>query len=392
MKILYVSGEDPRDTSFGSPQRNNRLWRALQEIGEVYAICLYPKEGKISDRLIAVKPVDRNKGRKRLANKVVNKFWFTLFPNARKYYPFAFEFSLDIKKEFALPSSFTFDIVVSRYIDPAVTFHLWDIAPLYVDIDDHPIQTLETRDKYEYPSWKRPLLSFLQKTIFHIVERNMTGGWIANPEQTSLVKAKNPILPLKNIPQYPSERYCPESDREPYIFSVGFMSYSPNYLGVDKFINEVWQSVHLKYPTLTYKIVGKGAPVEYVERWSRIQGVEYLGYVDDLEHLYEKALATVVAVDAGGGTCIKTLESLVFSRICLSRPFGVRGYEQEANKGTCGLFVYNSYDDFVTLLENVVLEPSVRYENEKKARSFVTQSFSEQSFFEEVKNAFAPLK
>ena len=34
----------------------------------------------------------------------------------------------------------------------------------------------------------------------------------------------------------------------------------------------------------------------------------------------------------------------------------------------------------------------LRYENEKKARSFVTQSFSEQSFFEEVKNAFAPLK
>ncbi len=389
MNILYVSGEDPRDTSFGSPQRNNRLWRALQEIGEVYAICLYPKEGKISDRLIAVKPVDRNKGWKRLANKVVNKFWFMLFPNARKYYPFAFEFSLDIKKEFALPSSFTFDIVVSRYIDPAVTFHLWDIAPLYVDIDDHPIQTLETRDKYEYPSWKRPLFSFLQKTIFHIVERNMTGGWIANPEQTSLVKAKNPILPLKNIPQYPSERYSSESDRESYIFSVGFMSYSPNYLGVDKFINEVWQSVHLKYPTLTYKIAGKGAPVEYVEKWSRIPGVEYLGYVDDLEHLYEKALATVVPVDSGGGTCIKTLESLAYSRVCLSRPFGVRGLGQDVNNVRGGLFVYKSSDDFVTLLKDVVLDSSVRAENEKMTKFFVVRNFSEQSFFEEIKSAFS---
>lgn len=388
MKILYVSGEDPRDTSFGSPQRNNRLWRALQEIGEVYAICLYPKEGKISDRLIAVKPVDRNKGWKRLANKVVNKFWFTLFPNARKYYPFAFEFSLDIKKEFALPLSFSFDIVVSRYIDPAVIFHLWNIAPLYVDIDDHPIQTLETRDKYEYPSWKRPLLSFLQKKIFHIVERNMTGGWIANPEQTSLVKAKNPILPLKNIPQYPSERYCPESDREPYIFSVGFMSYSPNYLGVDKFINEVWQSVHLKYPTLTYKIAGKGAPVEYVEKWNRIPGVEYLGYVADLEHLYEKALATVVPVDSGGGTCIKTLESLAFSRICLSRPFGVRGLEEEVVSMDKGLFVYETAFDFVSLFEKYIKDEIQRSESELQGYIYVSEKYSEESFFREVKSGF----
>ena len=38
MNILYLSEPDPRMTHFGGAQRTNYIWRALQEVGDVYTM------------------------------------------------------------------------------------------------------------------------------------------------------------------------------------------------------------------------------------------------------------------------------------------------------------------------------------------------------------------
>ena len=381
MNILYVSGHDPRDVSFGSPQRTNMLWRALQQIGDVYAICYYQNNNRLTDRIVASRFAPP-KGWRNMCNRFFNKFWFLFDKDAVKMYPFGYCFSYE--KPFG---DVKFDAVVCRYIEPAAMLHLWKIAPLYVDFDDDPIQAFKTRDALRLPKWKRPIALLLLRLIVRIVKHKMTAGWIANPEQSSVFK-KRPILPLDNIPHFPSEGYNPKSEREPYIFSVGFMEYPPNYLGVDEFVHTIWKTLHEQYPNLHYLIVGKGAPEEYIERWNQTPGVKYMGFVEDLESIYEKALATVVAVDSGSGTCIKTLESLAHSRVCLSRPFGARGIGNNMKTNQAGIFVYDNYSDFVSHFYLSVLNEKQRVLSEESAKRYCLSSFTLVSFFKQVWSAF----
>lgn len=382
MNILYVSGHDPRDVSFGSPQRTNMLWNTLQQIGDVYAICYYQANCRLTDRIVASRFASP-KGWRNLCNRFFNKFWFLFDKDAVKMYPFGYKFAYE--KPFG---DIKFDAVVCRYVEPAAMLHLWKIAPLYVDFDDDPIQAFKTRDALRLPKWKRPMALLLLRLIVRIVKHKMTAGWIANPEQSSVFK-KRPILPLNNIPHFPSKGYNPNSEREPYIFSVGFMEYPPNYLGVDEFVHTIWKPLHEQYPNQHYLIVGKGAPKEYVERWNQTPGVKYMGFVEDLESIYEKALATVVAVDSGSGTCIKTLESLAHSRVCLSRPFGARGLEKIVANKSIGLFVFETINDFEHLFKKHVMDESHRVTEEKTGFDYCKLNYSEHSFCQEVKQAFS---
>lgn len=377
MNILYVCGHDPRERSFGGPQRTNLLWESLKEIGEVYSICLYPNAGILDDRIVAVKAV-KPKGIKLFVNKIVNKIWEIFDKDGKKLLPFASLFSI----ENPYPGV-KFDIVVCRYCEPAALFHLWEFAPLYIDIDDHPIEAFSTRDKLLLKKWQRPFAHCLQQLEFHVLLKKMAGGWIANPEQVKLFNRSQQVISLRNLPNSPASRYNPNADRGTYVFSIGFMEYQPNYLGVEAFLHDIWPKVHEAYPELRYLIGGKNAPIEYQKRWNAIPGVSYLGYVDNLDSLYESALATVVPVEQGSGTCIKTLESLAYSRVCLCKPFGCRGIEKEASNGN-GLLVYETKEDFLEQL-NFVLDDKKRYVAEQNAAAFTRRNYSIGAFKASVK-------
>lgn len=77
-------------------------------------------------------------------------------------------------------------------------------------------------------------------------------------------------------------------ERNRYIFTVGLMSYRPNYEGVDSFLMKIWPQVHSLYPALKYKVVGKGLPDRYAQKWLAIPGVQVLGFVDDIRSVYAK--------------------------------------------------------------------------------------------------------
>ena len=382
MNILYVCGHDPHDQSFGGAQRTHLLWKALQEVGEVYTVCYYHHEGKISERIVAI-DIKNPTGKRSWVNRGIRRIWDLFDREGKKILPVPATFSI----ETPFPD-IHFDAVVCRYCEPASLFHLWKIAPLYIDVDDHPIQAFETRDSLLLKKWQRPIAALLQKLEFHLIERHTTGGWIANPDQVSQLRFKKKAIALKNVSSTPSKKYISNVNRRNYLFSVGFMQYQPNYLGIHRFLTEVWPVVYEKHPELKYYIVGKNAPSDYVKQWEDMNGVEYLGFVDNLEELYQYSLATVVAVDQGSGTCIKTLESMSFSRICLARPFGIRGLESEAYNGKNGLHVYHNSAEFLSLLDKVVLEESERNLQEQRAKQFIEKNYSFELFKASVKQAF----
>ena len=160
--------------------------------------------------------------------------------------------------------------------------------------------------------------------------------------------------------------------------SVGMMAYEPNFLGVDRFLAQIWPDVRKAYPDLECRIVGPGLPEACLRKWRAIPGVRYLGPVDDLSVQYAAALAVVVPVDMGGGTCIKTREALAYARVCLSTEFGARGLDLQDSK-THGLLVYHDAEEFMAGLKDA-LDEKWRGDAEKAARWFAEERFSRASF------------
>ena len=382
MNILYLSERDPRDNNFGGAQRTNFIWKALQKLGNVYCVyyTFYEEDTEIAPNIWRLKKnID-------LDNK--QYFWYRVWRkllknlNVLPLWPTAPRSKKSPEELFGVK----FDIVVARYCFDLSEMHLWNYPKVYVDFDDHPMEMFNTIKKNEVNYLLRSLSRFIIKQQLNFLERKITFGWISNPEQVKMFSNKNIILPLKNIALEPSNQYNPRSIRTPKLITVGVMSYFPNYSGVEKFLNEIWPTFHNTHPDIEYHIIGKDVPKQYKSKWEKLEGVILRGFVENLEKEYEDSLCSIVPVDSGGGTCIKTLESLSFSRICLATPFGARGLEQTISKQDIGIYIYNDYNKFMNLFHDKVLDVEKRYVHECNGKDFIVRNHSQDAFISTVIN------
>ena len=370
------------EAATGKDQRTRNLYEALQDIGDVYALYFGTPQKGNGARTAYGKLI--SPGFFKLAiDFVVKTLIRFIAPESPVYYPFPRR--IDVSSAFP---GIKFDMVVLRYVYQAGVVHPWLIAPTWIDIDDHPIQTYETMFAPHHGAIRRKLARWVVGSMTSLIMKHSTGGWVSNPEQSTWFKEPQKIHVLRNVARDIPEGYNASSPRKQMLLTVGHMKYKPNYLGVDQFISHIWPAVHAKYPDVVYKIAGRDLPEEYASKWRKVPGVEYLGFVENLSGEYAEALASVVPINAGGGTCIKTLESMAHSRVCLATPFGVRGLPTaDLAEGRAGVIVYNGADDFLKALECVSRE-SDRAKLEISAREYYKNHFSVNGFRRECADAF----
>jgi hypothetical protein len=369
----------------GYEQRNRHLWESLKKNGVVYTVVVeYLSEtGKLvmvgdeEDRIFRYIPEVRSipffKG---LFIPTINRIALI---SVLKYI---------LLKNHSFPNPFgdvKFDIIVTREVHYSCIWHLWNIAPNYIDIDDYPIQKFDTVYHPRIAPIFRPIGDILVRRQMKTILRRAAGGWIPNKSQLPLLGKNYFYLP--NIPIMPSEKYKSKELVRGYLLTVGSMNYIPNYTGVDRFLSEVWPLFHSCHPEVKYKIAGGGAPLKYSERWSKIEGVECVGFVDDLENAYSHCIAAIVPIFTGAGTCIKTLESLAYSRICLSTPFGARGLIDDCDESN-GLFIFSNPNEFVDRYERIISGVD-REKTEKSANEFIRENYSIE-VFQNVVNSSLP--
>ena len=378
MKILYITADNPQEASNGSKQRTHLLWKALREISDVHTICIGKEDSSQLDEKITSLVIKRN------SNSLISKLsiYEEIIANKCGLLNFGL-FCSDARENLTkICHSIPFDLIVVRYINLIAKLRLWKLGPIYVDIDDDPIQKFENYKEQKLPFFFKSIIKWLLQKQLSTIEDNIVGAWIANLDGKWVNQIRTPLVELRNIPNIPSKKYQVESERYNYILTVGTMFYYPNYSGVDNFLSTIWPNFHEEYPDVEYIIVGKDAPIDYQNRWKVIRGVRYLGFVENLEELYQYCLATVVPIDSGSGTCIKTLESLAYSRICLSTRFGARGLDLTSD--LC-VYVYTDFSEFSKLFQEMVLNKKNRTKVEKYGLPFIMQQHSIDNFYTDVK-------
>lgn len=388
MNILFVTPFDPRINKYGGGgvQRTHLLWESLTRHGRVFTYIYdwhFTTEGEMTD---GEHPYFRFKPEIKKNNLGYKVNFIPVHLTRNELNIGGFIVSPDPSIVFNCTH---FDIVVSRYVFPLFLFKYWDLTPIIIDIDDHPMQVFKTRYSPHLPFPSRQLGYFLTywKTS-HAIKKSM-GGWVSNKEQVGMCGCNYHYLP--NIPNRPSPDYLENYGDRKNLLTVGSMIYDPNKEGVNLFLNEVWPSFHAKHPEVKYYLVGDGAREEEITAWKKFEGVEYLGGMDNLELLYQGILATVVPIYSGGGTCIKTLESMAFSRICLSSEFGARGLPEDVLSDKKGVIIYDSAYDFIESYEKI-LNRDYRERKEEQGREVIDRLYSKEVFQKSVDKLISSLK
>ena len=111
---------------------------------------------------------------------------------------------------------------------------------------------------------------------------------------------------------------------------VGNLRWHPNVAGLDWFCRDVWPKIRARVPAATFEIAGigldtdaSGAP-RVPDAW-KVHGVTTVGFMEDLEPLYQRSLAMLAPVFGGSGVRVKMLEGFRAGMPVVTTPDGAFG-------------------------------------------------------------------
>lgn len=91
---------------------------------------------------------------------------------------------------------------------------------------------------------------------------------------------------------------------------AGFLGWEPNVQGLLWFLHEVWPGLKQQVPELRLDIAGKNPDSRLVNAVDAAEGVQLLGFVDDLETLYRGSRMAICPLQFGSGIKVKVANAM----------------------------------------------------------------------------------
>ena len=171
----------------------------------------------------------------------------------------------------------------------------------------------------------------------------------------------------------PSPLISPETP--PTVIFTGSMNWDANIDGVKHFLDDVWPLVLQEIPEARFIVVGKNPPDFLVDRGSRLAGVSFTGFVDDVRPYVQNAHVFVIPLRIGGGTRIKAFEAMAMGCPMVSTAIGIEGLDIVPDEH---FLLRDSADEqaegIVMLLRNELMRESLS----RNARNCVEAHFGHQ--------------
>ena len=116
---------------------------------------------------------------------------------------------------------------------------------------------------------------------------------------------------------------------EPSLLLIGSYSYQPNINAANFLIEKVWPSIHLARPDARLIIAGRD-PINIRGYNTGVPNVEFTGFVDDLNALYQHVRIVCCPIFSGSGTRAKMVEAAAYGKAIVASQIGAEGLKFEA--------------------------------------------------------------
>ncbi len=221
------------------------------------------------------------------------------------------------------------DLIVAHRISTAAA--LWRIGrpmpPIVVDVDDLDHVKL-ARMADSQPKWTDRLVTrfwaALARRAIRGVSTIAARMLVSSELDRTKLLALCPLSSISVIPNtaqtFPAARAAQSTG--PVALFVGTFDYPPNREGVEWLLAEVWPMVRESVPDARLLVVGAGA--ENLAA-TAVDGIEVLGFVEDLGPIYQAARVAVCPIHRGAGTRIKVIEAAMNGRPTVSTSVGAEG-------------------------------------------------------------------
>src|SRR5271166_1222859 len=286
-----------------------------------------------------------------------------------------------------------YDLIVCRNLRPAMLAgagHCFGI-PRILDLDDIDWHILANQIRWEpWPGWKGRVAATLAvrqiRGLVRTLARRFNGIWVTNEEDRAEVALRG-VRVLPNIPFRPPGgppiRFCPLRPESKEIFFIGDLSFLPNREGLEHFLQRVWPVIRRRIPDAVVRIGGIGLDTQTRNSWAAREGVEIIGFVEDLQAEYDRCAITIAPIQWGAGTKIKVLESLAYGRTCVVTPHALHGHGCNLRHGEsiwCGETDEAMAEGCTRLLD----DPDLRTCLADVGHSVILSKYSVKSFEDEV--------
>lgn len=210
-------------------------------------------------------------------------------------------------------------------------------------------QEAERLKKYE-----TDILEFMDQTF--AISRGDLGSFLAlRPDLAGRIQ----YLP---VPVEVRGNSTAERFREPTtVLFVGNCRWRPNLVAARWIVEELAPELERQLPQICVRLVGSGAVFRDAG-----PNVEAMGFVEDLESEYARALCTVAPIRTGGGLNVKVLESLAHGVPVVGTAFARRGIDTEA------ILEAESAAGFVAGIRKLMQDPAEYQQASQTARKSMT--------------------
>jgi glycosyltransferase involved in cell wall biosynthesis len=111
---------------------------------------------------------------------------------------------------------------------------------------------------------------------------------------------------------------------EPTLLLLASYQYQPNLQAANFLIEKIWPHIYREMPTA--KLIIAGRESQKIRSYSQQSaGVEFTGFVEDLEALYRRSRVVCCPILSGGGTRIKMVEAAAYGKPIVSTAIGAEG-------------------------------------------------------------------
>ena len=296
--------------------------------------------------------------------------------------------------------------IISRYYnekhyDYIVCHFMWDAIPcglikyadrLIIDVDDNLVSVQKrnwasVRDKRMSlgikAMWKTLMVGTMQKRLLKRVKLSFYSNSSEPPFEKSVFLHNVPLLssPCSDITESTPMR----------ILFVGNIDFFPNRNGILHFVESVFPIIKKRMPMVEVNIVGLISDQKVKSRLCSQDGVNVLGFVENLQEEYQNCRAVIVPLYHGAGTSIKFIEGIMMNRPIVSTQTGARGFDSifQANQHYLSA---NSDQEFADSVVEVLSDIDKAVLMTHEAYEIGKVHFSKSSFFDVVTKAIENIK